>query len=627
MLPTDRLKHGLGARAHRILARVGARIFWCDNCNVPLLTRFCGLCKHEGRPVKVTPPADARPALGVDYVHLWELIRSELGSIPYPRRRIVLLNKIPYPDVAEEVVVDGYVVGHRYYDVMEKRWRFKPIYVGVSALIKEGMGYYAIVDLPTLVRNYEIHRDKIIEASLPSRRERRFIALATRSGVEGVGVLTERGWIRVLKSWKAKRYQWNGSNPTWVDAVKANESRLSLLEQEAVDFLRGVASKTGFKPIVSFSGGKDSLVAYRLAEKAFGKVPILFNDTGLELPETVEYVKSFAKRVGAELILADAGKAFWSSLNVMGPPARDYRWCCKVCKLVPTARAIKERLGGEVLSIVGQRRYESAARALSPRVYRNKWIPMTLVAAPIQDWSALDVWLFIFKEKLTVNNLYFKGFDRLGCWLCPAIELGEIDRLKKVKPELWRSWEKVLNEYAKACGYGDDWVKLGLWRWVNPPGDIIRLAGGETRAERVRPIAVKTKEGGFTVEIRKPNASTDLTTLIGLLSTIGKVEYSSSGFALGKALIEVRQGHDRLVVEIEGEADVWKIASSVARALLCLNCGSCVLWCPTGAVKLEEGRLKVDASKCTRCGVCHNVCPLSEYLVRPLLNSKQLQEA
>ncbi|MEM2474399.1 MAG: 4Fe-4S binding protein, partial [Thermofilaceae archaeon] len=186
---------------------------------------------------------------------------------------------------------------------------------------------------------------------------------------------------------------------------------------------------------------------------------------------------------------------------------------------------------------------------------------------------------------------------------------------------------KVLNEYAKACGYGDDWVKLGLWRWVNPPGDIIRLAGGETRAERVRPIAVKTKEGGFTVEIRKPNASTDLTTLIGLLSTIGKVEYSSSGFALGKALIEVRQGHDRLVVEIEGEADVWKIASSVARALLCLNCGSCVLWCPTGAVKLEEGRLKVDASKCTRCGVCHNVCPLSEYLVRPLLNSKQLQEA
>lgn len=602
-----------------MLSRVGAETFWCDKCNVPLLTRFCGTCKGEGRRLKLSPPADARPALGVDYVQLWRLIEEELNGVqPYPRRRIVLLNKIPYPDSADEVIIDGYIIGHRYFDLEERKWRFKPLYAGVSELVRSRVGYYAIVDLSALARNYEVHKDRLVEASLPPRKGRRFIALATPTGIEGVGVLTEKGRIKVLKSWRAKKFSWNNANPTWLDAMRANESRLALLEQEAVEFLQNVAGKTGLKPVVSFSGGKDSLVTYRLAEKAFGKLPLLFNDTGLELPETVNYVKRFAKERGLELILAEAGQVFWSSLEAMGPPARDYRWCCKVCKLVPTARVFRERAGGGILSIVGQRKLESAARALSSRVYRNKWIPQVLVVAPIHNWSALDVWLYIFKEKLPVNALYFKGFDRLGCWLCPAIELGEVEFLKALKPELWDKWKNLLSDYARLHGYGGEWVELGLWRWVNPPGDIRRYLKGEQRGWRGAPASIVVTGSELAVSIKKQGLSVDTLTLLSLLSTVGNALCDGERLSLEGTPIEVRYDDAYLEVRVKGGFSNLRAALAIVRAVLCLGCGSCELWCPTGAIRVEKGKPKVDLSKCTRCGSCSTACPLSEYLLHLL---------
>lgn len=608
----------LGKRAHKLFSKIKASVFWCDNCNLPLLTRTCGICRSYGRPLRITPPADVRPALGVDYVQLWQLIRRELGdSQPYPQRRIVLLNKIPYPDTADEVILDGYVIGHRYFDLKERMWRFRPLYVGVSEILRRRSGYYAIVELEHLVRNYEIHKDRFIEAYLPNERGR-YVALATQTGFEGLGVVIDRGRIRVLKSWKRKSYAWNSANPTWYDAVLANESRLKLLEDEAIDYLRELAWKTGLKPVVSFSGGKDSLVTYRLAEKAFGNVPILFNDTGLELPETIEYVKVFAERKRVELLTADADQRFWSSLEVMGPPARDYRWCCKVCKLVPTAKVFKDNFSGGALSIVGQRRLESLARAMSPRTYRNKWIPNVLVAAPIHNWSQLEVWLYIFKEKLPINKLYFKGFDRLGCWLCPSLELGEVEFLKKINNSLWQKWEKFLKEYAKQNNLGREWIDYGLWRWINVPGDIKRYITNNYYYKTIRSVPIKIEifknEVKLNIE-RKFIKKLDILTLAELLNTIGEVSLKSGYLTVNDAMVKVKSSDDALVIEIESKTRLRALLSAALRATLCLGCGSCGVWCPRGAIEISGGRPRVDVSKCTRCGICNSVCPLTEYLL------------
>lgn len=616
-----------GKRVFRILARVSARIYWCDQCNLPLLTRVCGACSGEGRPLKLTPPADARPALGADYVGLWRLIEGELGAAPYPRRRVVLLNKVPYPDSADEVVIDGYIVGHRYFNIAEGRWRFKPLYVGVSELLRRRVGYYALVDLPALARNYEVHPDRVVEGNLPPRGSDCYVAVGALSGLEGLGVYTKSGRIRILKSWRAKPYRWNSQNPTWLDAVRANEARLALLEQEAVEFLRRVASRAKLPPFVSFSGGKDSLVAYAIAEKALGRTPILFNDTGLELPETVEYVKRFASLQSAELILASASDAFWRSLRVMGPPARDYRWCCKVVKLVPTAIAVAARFRDGALSIVGQRKMESAARALSPRVYRNKWLRGVVVAAPINDWTALDVWLYILRERVQPNPLYFRGFDRLGCWLCPAIELGEARALESAHPELWEEWESYLRKYSEGRGLPAEWVSLGLWRWLLPPGDIMRVARGAPRAVVRGPRVVFERRGDEAVAHVELRRGVSVGRVAELLSTIGEVRVEGGGILLNGYRVRAAQLEGLLKVSVRGEVEPESLAAALLRATACLSCESCKLWCPRSAVRVLKGLPRLDALRCAHCGLCNKVCPLAEYALRAVKVEAALRPA
>ncbi|MCX8180647.1 MAG: phosphoadenosine phosphosulfate reductase family protein [Thermofilaceae archaeon] len=603
---------------YKIIKKVEARIFWCDTCNLPLLTRICGKCNKEGRLVKVTPPADARPALGKEYIHLRQLIEEEIGDkLPYPWRQVILFNKVPYPDCAEEVVIDGYVIGHKYFDLKLRTWRFKPLYVGVSELVKSKCGFYAITDLPRLSRNYEIHVDQLIDAKIPTDKKNRFIALATLSSFEGLGIYTDKKRIRVIKSWKAKNYAWNKVDPSWLDVVKANEARLELLEQEAIHFLKKTAEEAKLEPLVSFSGGKDSLVSYRLSEKAFGKVPIFFNNTGLELPETLDYVKHFAQTKGLELVVADAGGIFWESLEIMGPPARDYRWCCKVVKLIPTARVLKQRFEKGVLSIVGQRKMESAARALSPRVYRNKWIPNVVVAAPIHSWTALEVWLYIFKEKLPVNSLYFRGFDRLGCWLCPAIELGEAEAVKVQHPELWSKWEGFLEHFATKHNLGKEWVDFGLWRWILVPGDIKRLIAKDSIIkQRGVTVAVNQEGNYFVIKIKRYKREIDFERLIEALVTIGNVEVNGKLLTLNNQDVEMYADSDSLEIRVRQQLDPWKIAGTVVRALYCLRCGSCELWCPSGAVKVDSCGFHINSSRCNHCGTCGDVCPLSEYSLK-----------
>lgn len=613
----------------KTLTKVRVPLYWCDTCNVPLLTRICGKCSQEGRPVLLTAPADARPVSKVELLDFQSAVKAELnGEYPYPHRKVVLFNKIPYPDAADEVVIDGYIIGHRYYDLEEKVWRFKPLYIGASEVLRRKVGYYAIVNLTKLTRNYEIHKDKILEANLPPKGEKHYVVLGTASGYEGIGVITRSGRIRVLKSWSEKNYRWNTRDPDWREVVEANEARIAILEQEAVDFVRKVSSETGLPALVSFSGGKDSLVTYHLVEKALGKVPLLFNDTGLELPETVEYVRKFAESRGAEVILASAGDIFWLGLAVLGPPARDYRWCCKTCKLVPTASTISRFFKQGVLSFVGQRRLESAARAASPRVYKNRWLPGVVVAAPILNWSALEVWLYIFREKLEVNPLYLNGFDRLGCWLCPAVELGEVEYLKRIHPELWKMWENKLRSYAEEQNLPEDWLRLALWRWLRPPGDISRLAKGVS-AHALRAPRVKIYSGpdsGY-IAVKKPLHQVDAYVLSSTLTPLGEVHIrDSTTLFLNKVKVTVLSKGEELEVRFNGPVDAGKLVKSVTRASLCVGCGSCELWCPRSAVRVIEGAPHTDLSLCNHCGVCNDVCPVSEYILRNLKFSTLQEE-
>lgn len=77
---------------------------------------------------------------------------------------------------------------------------------------------------------------------------------------------------------------------------------------------------------------------------------------------------------------------------------------------------------------------------------------------------------------LETNPLYDQGFERIGCYLCPAALQGEQHRLRELHPELHRQWETHLHQWAEKQGLPRAYVKLGFWRWRQHPPKIREIA-------------------------------------------------------------------------------------------------------------------------------------------------------
>lgn len=215
-------------------------------------------------------------------------------------------------------------------------------------------------------------------------------------------------------------------------------THLEALEAEAIHVMREVAAERE-KPALLFSGGKDSIVLVRLAEKAFrpGRFPfpLLHVDTGHNFPEVIEYRDGLAERLGERLVVAsvqdsiDAGRA----VEETGPRASRNR-----LQTTTLLDAIQEH-GFDAL-FGGARRDEERARAkermLSFRDDFGGWDPKNqrpelwnlynarvrrgenVRAFPISNWTELDVWEYILREEIEVPSIYMahdrQVFERDG---------------------------------------------------------------------------------------------------------------------------------------------------------------------------------------------------------------------
>lgn len=612
---------------------VVAKLLWCQGCNVPLLGEVCSRCEQRGVQIKLCEPGDARPAFEHDVKLLEETMFNEFkSSKPFNcllRDKLVLLNKAAYLDDMKEVVCDGNVVGKLYFDPRVMAWRFKLDYFGAVKLIGEGL-----LDCVSVDR--KVRRREVIKRSRANLGEE--VAIAREGRLVGLGRNMEGGVV-VERVFEGAHLNYASGKPaSLADALKANEWRLYVLRSRAIKFLNVMAEKVGKPIVLSFSGGKDSAVCLDLAEEALGDFLVLFNDTGIEMPETLDNVEDLVRAGGFKLVEANAGGSFWRDVEFFGPPARDYRWCCKVCKLIPIAKAVKSEWPSGALSIVGQRAFESLERAASQRVWRNVWIPTLLSISPIQDWSALAVWLHIFDRGLKVNALYYRGFDRVGCFMCPASRLAEFKEVERQRGDLWLGWESFLRRWAAKVGLPSEWVTYGLWRWLTDAPAKVALAkyvgvrlpewsGIYSRWGEVTLSCVYFD--GSCVEGRL-SGRVDLDALYQQRSIMACRGHKSDGRVLLKDGGEYSMSLDGSF-KVAGGAELLERAADLLklaiRGAYCLKCASCELWCPKGAIKATP-LMSVKGEVCVGCKVCIDECPISdqfvEKLIMPLLLCEQL---
>jgi sulfate adenylyltransferase subunit 2 len=218
-------------------------------------------------------------------------------------------------------------------------------------------------------------------------------------------------------------------------------SDLDQIEAESIHIFREVVAEFE-RPCLLFSGGKDSIVMLRLAEKAFSPArlpfPMMHIDTGHNFPEVLEFRDRRVAEVGARLVVASVQQSIDEGrvTEETGPRASRNR-----LQTTTLLDAIEEHRFDALFG--GARRDEEKARA-KERVYSfrdefGQWDPKNqrpelwnlyngrirqgehIRVFPISNWTELDIWEYIRREGIEIPSIYFAHerpvFERDGMWL------------------------------------------------------------------------------------------------------------------------------------------------------------------------------------------------------------------
>ena len=619
---------------------------WCRECNLPILeSKECPVCGGNTLEVPLTPPGDARPAFEHDIGLIRDVLDRDYGKgtgrSVLPDGHIVILSKAPGLDRMDEVIIDGSVIATMRYD-MGSGWKFVSRMQGAYRI---GDGYtkgYVVCDssaVPFVRESKNLMAPGVVDADpdikpgdeiiiVTAEREVIATGMARMTGPEMV--VADKGMAVKTRWYKQEEREAVGAKArTWDEAVEANRAVLEKRIIEATGFIRNTIEKHDVPAIVSFSGGKDSLATLLLTIDAGFKLPVLFVDTGLEFDETVQHVRDTCARHGLQLIEEKAPTdAFFGNLVYFGPPAKDYRWCCKTNKLGPTVGAITKNYPKGVLSFIGQRKYESEARNSKPRIWQNPWTPGQTGASPIQNWCAMHVWMYIFLRKEPFNVWYTRGLDRIGCFLCPASDLSEFDIVAEGSSR-WGQWDEYLDNYMKDRGLPPEWKEYALWRWKNAPKsireEVHRISGREvseltkqTKAPEVGPLVVKVQEGyspcviGYSVEaaVNRPLNLEEIKPFCHALGWV--VEMDPEGeFVTADYITIYREGSIICKANIKNDASAHmdETIQVIMRAEQCVGCGLCAARCEQGALYMEDGKVRIKEDECIFCKDCFGPCP------------------
>jgi sulfate adenylyltransferase subunit 2 len=225
----------------------------------------------------------------------------------------------------------------------------------------------------------------------------------------------------------------------------AGLSHLDVLESEAIHILREVAAECR-NPVLLFSGGKDSIVLLRIAEKAFrpGRFPfpLMHIDTGHNFPEVIDFRDSRAAELGERLIVRSVEDSMRAGRVLLKRPDESRN----VHQSVTLLDAIAEFQFDACIG--GARRDEEKARA-KERIFSfrddfGQWDPKNqrpelwslyntrvhpgenMRVFPISNWTELDVWQYIARERLAIPSIYYahpRQVVRRGSQLAPVTSI------------------------------------------------------------------------------------------------------------------------------------------------------------------------------------------------------------
>lgn len=382
-----------------------------------------------------------------------------------------------------------------------------------------------------------------------------------------------------------------------------NKELLTTLEQTTVQKIVRVYEKYKDKLDifhVAFSGGKDSAVLLDLVKKALPKdsFVVIFGDTGMEFPDTykaVDYTEAQCAKEDPPIAFYRARSHFEpeESWKLFGPPARVLRWCCSVHKSTPQTlkmREITAKNNYTGMDFVGVRREESLARSTYEYENFGKKQKGQYSHNPILEWTSAEVWLYIFANKIYINEAYKKGNSRAGCLFCP-MGGGRNDYIQ------YQSYPYEVGKFISliktmnARNKGDN---VALCSYVSNGGWNARKNGRDLTISEEH-YREEIKNDKLIISVTNPR--TDWQEWIKTLGTL-PFEYQIVNLNNGYKVICDVAIINTFPKEVKRFKQVFK------KSAHCLSCRVCETNCRNGCISFNE---KLSINNCIHCGQCHEI--------------------
>lgn len=366
---------------------------------------------------------------------------------------------------------------------------------------------------------------------------------------------------------------------------------------------------------VAFSGGKDSVVALDLVQRALPHncFKVLFGDTGMEFPdtyETVEKIKQICAEENIEFLQAKSKLKPENTWQIFGPPAVTIRWCCSVHKTTPQIMQLREVLQKPDftgMAFTGVRGDESLSRSEYDAISYGGKHSGQYSCHPILEWNTAELFLYIYENGLTFNNAYKKGNTRAGCLVCPMSQ-GKHDYMKyKNYPD---DTDLFINKIITTSGKNfskenyDRFVEQGYWR--------TRKSGRELSFGHDKHVFEIVK-GQNVITVQKKNEYwKEWAKTIGQVTSLGDGEFSIAyeGKSYAIRTISTQEGGEQFTFpNIENSKSDIKFLSLfksvIIKSVYCVNCGYCAAECKSGCIDMANG--VHISNQCKHCFSCHDI--------------------
>lgn len=373
---------------------------------------------------------------------------------------------------------------------------------------------------------------------------------------------------------------------------------------------------------VAFSGGKDSVVALDLVQRALphNKFKVLFGDTGMEFPDTykiVEEIEQHCKDAKIEFLRAKSDfdpKVTWREF---GPPAQTMRWCCSVHKTAPQIILLREYTNNphfRGMAFTGIRGDESASRSEYEGISHGEKVRGQYSCHPILEWNSAELFSYIYERQLLINDGYKKGNSRAGCLVCPLATSKNMyfkEQAYSFSDEGYRTTTTfnniILETTSKELSNPSavkEFMDIGGWK-ARRSGKELSFAKSYTNES--------FEQGVLTIQVSR--IETDWKQWI---KTIGNVTFLENGnvevLCRDKLYhIEIAENTNGLTATVvigkNTQKDIYfmsELKTVFRKTAYCIGCRVCEANCPHGFISMKDGHVTID-DRCVKCKKCHDV--------------------